>query len=156
MQGHIACMRFTAARHDVLPGQRGSLESNGIAIAGGEFDHDYSIRAGRHRRASHDLHATSRGQRQGDAVPGLDLACAAQLRSCCRFAGAYRVAIARGAVERRVLAVRPDLLCQDVTQRLPNVQLGSGHSARPAASLRDHNLPGFVVAQHEESPPHSD
>ena len=75
------------------------------------FDHHDGVRARWHRRTRHDLHTSSLRQRFGDGVPRLNFPGA--LERCARLdlLRTHGVAVTRGAVKRRILAIRLDSLC---------------------------------------------
>ena len=88
------------------PRVRGAAEHHAIAIDGDVLDHHHGVRAGRHGRAGHDLHALAGAHGAVEAAARADFADAAQRRARPRVVGAHGEAVANGAIEGRIVAIR--------------------------------------------------
>ena len=95
LQGELSSAGFTAARHDILSGFGGTVESDGLAVALGKLDHYDGIGSWRHRGAGHDLNAGARDKRRSYRVSRLDFCDAAEIGPRARFARTNGVAITR-------------------------------------------------------------
>ena len=111
--------RFAAARNDVVAGLRRSIERDRSPFAPGVLDHHHGVRAVRHARARHDFDALP-GPTTPSKVPPARSSPMHSSRAPGRgrIRGTHGEAVARGAIEGRIIAVGRHMLGQDAAKRL--------------------------------------
>src|SRR2546425_1580389 len=139
---------LAAAGNDVLPALHRAIEGDAVGITLRVFDHHDGVGAGRNGSAGHDGNAAAGRERGGRFIAGLELTRARKRHTGRDIGGAHGVAVARRAVEGRIVTVGDYVFCENEAESLAQWARFGGSGLPQRGNFANDELARLIVRQH--------